>query len=148
MSSLFAQFATNRKAEVEGVEVTFGGDAVFRIARMSKSNKRYQKMLEQETKPHIHAIRNENLSPEIDEQITMKIFIATILLSWKGVEAPELFTQAEHSVIEGDKLYLPFTPENATKLFKALPELYIALKDNAQKMSLFRAEEIETDSKT
>jgi hypothetical protein len=155
MSSLFAQFATNRKAEVEGVEVTFGGDAVFRIARMSKSNKRYQKMLEQETKPHIHAIRNENLSPEIDDQITMKIFIATILLEWKGVEAPELFTMEEHSIIDQGaaglspvKRYVPFTPENATKLFKALPELYIALKDNAQKMSLFRAEEIETDSKT
>lgn len=142
--SLFQQFATNRKAEVEGVEVTFGGNnadgstPTFRVARMSKTNKRYQKMLEQETKPHIHAIRNDNLDPAIDEAITLKIFIATVLLDWQNIVVPEVF---------GTEEKVAFTHENAEKLFKALPELYAALRENSQKMSLFRAEEIAADSK-
>lgn len=158
MAGLFAQFATNRKAEVEGVEVTFGSPnedgsiPTFRVSRMGKQNKRYQKMLETETKPHIFAIRNENFPAELDEAITLKIFIATILLDWKNVRVPELFTEEEHSEVSldgegGQTRYLPLTPENAEKLFKALPELFIALKDNAQKMSLFRDQEIAADSK-
>lgn len=147
---LFQQFATNRKAEAEGIVVSFGGEnadgtlAQFRIARIGKTNKRYQKMLEAETKPHIHAIRNDNLAPEIDEAITLKIFIATILLGWENVSIPELFSPEEHS-LPGD--YLPFTAANADKLLKALPELYEELKTNASKMANFRAEEITEDSK-
>jgi len=142
--SLFAQFATDRKAEVEGIECTFDNEAFFRLSRMGKTNKRYQKMLEAETKPHIHAIRNDNLDPAIDESITLKIFIAVILLGWRGLKCPELFSPEEHS----DNGCVPFTTENAERLFKALPDLYVALKENAGKMSNFRAEEIATDSKT
>jgi hypothetical protein len=130
---------------------------VFRVARMSKTNKRYQKMVETETKPHIHAIRNDNLDPAIDDAITLKIFVATILLGWRNVRVLELFSEEEHTIM-GERFsdadpekrikYLPFTAENATKLFKALPELYATLKENASKMSLFRAEEIDADSKT
>jgi len=144
MASLFQQFATNRKAEVEGIEVTFDNEAFFRISRMAKSNKRYQKMVEVETKPHIHAIRNDNLDPAIDEAITLKIFIATILLGWRGVKVHEYFTPEEHT----DNGYLPYTHENAHKLFKELPELYQTLKEQASKMSLFRSEEMGQDSKT
>lgn len=153
MSSLFQQFATNRKAETEGVVVTFGGETTFRIARMNKANKRYQKMLEQETKPHIHAIRNDNLSSDIDEAITLKIFIATVLLGWEKLTMPEVFSVEEHTIPTDEQgaglygKYVPFTPENAERLFKALPELYNALKENAQKMSLFREQEIAEDSK-
>ena len=142
--SLFQQFATNRKAEVEGIEITFGGAnpdgtiPTFRIARMGRTNKRYQRMLESETKPHIHAIRNDNLAPEVDAAITLKLFVATILLGWNNVQVSEVF---------GTEESVPFTAENATKLFAALPELYDSLKEQATKMSNFRAEEIEADSK-
>jgi hypothetical protein len=142
--SLFKQFATNRQAEVEGIEVTFGGAnedgsmPTFRIARMHRNNKRYQKMVEQETKPHIFAIRNDTLDPAIDEAITMRVFIATILLGWKDLIVPEVFDTHER---------VEYTPENAEKLFKALPELYTSLRENAQKMSLFRESEIAADSK-
>lgn len=142
--SLFEQFATNRKAEVEGVEVTFGGTnedgsvPTFRIARMGKANKRYQKMLEAETKPHLYAIRTDNLSPELDEAITKKVFIATVLLGWKNLIEPKIF---------GTDAPATFNAENADKLFTALPELYATLKEQAQKMSLFREAEVEQDSK-
>jgi hypothetical protein len=142
--SLFEQFATNRKAEVEGVEVTFGSKnpdgtiPTFRIARMGKTNKRYQKMLEAETKPHIHAIRNDTLSADIDEAITLKIFLATVLLGWSGIIEPKIF---------GSDQAVPYTAENGEKLFKALPELYATLKQQASTMSLFRDSQVEEDSK-
>jgi hypothetical protein len=142
--SLFSQFATNRKAEVEGREFIFGeanadgSMPTFRLARMSNTNKRYKKMIDIETKPHIHAIRNDNLAPEIDEAITLKVFISTVLLGWKNVVVPEVF---------GSDDQVECTPDNAEKLFKSLPELFIALKENAQKMSNYRTEDIEADSK-
>jgi hypothetical protein len=141
---LFEQFATNRKAEVEGIDVTFGDTnadgsvPTFRIARMGKNNKRYQRMIEQETKPYMHAIRNDNLPSETDEAITMKVFIATVLIGWQHIIVPQVFDTTDE---------VSCTPENAEKLFKALPELYIALKENAGKMSNFRAEEVKADTK-
>lgn len=154
-SSLFAQFATNRKAEVEGVPVTFGNVnedgtvPTFRLARMGKSNKRYQKLIEAETKPHIHAIRSNNLAPELDEAITLKVFCATVLVGWENVIVPEVFQPT--SDVPGGELKdrpVPFSAENAEKLMKALPELYANLKEQAQGMAIFRAEELAADSKS
>jgi hypothetical protein len=142
--SLFSQFATDRRAELEGIEVRFGAknedgtEPIFRIARMGTANKRYKKMLEQETKPHIHAIRNETLSAALDEAITMRLFCTTVLLDWRDVIVPEVF---------GDNERAPFSPENAEKLMRALPELYSTLREQAAKMSTFRTAEIEADSK-
>jgi hypothetical protein len=149
--SLFSQFATDRRAEVEGIDVTFDGVTKFRVSRMGRSNKRYQKMVEAETKVHRHAIQNETFPTELDEAITLKIFIACILLGWEKLRMPELFTPDEHCVPADDGgSYLPCTPENAARLFgkDGLPELYIALKEQAQKMANFRAEDIAEDSKT
>jgi hypothetical protein len=145
--SLFEQFATNRKAEVEGIPVTFGGTntdgtvPTFRIARMGRSNKRYQKMIEAETKPHLHAIKNDTLAPEIDAQITRKVFVHTVLLGWDNVAVPQVF---------GTEEKVPFTPDNALKLFdeeNGLPELYYSLREQAQKFATFRQADIEEDSK-
>lgn len=160
-SSLFAQFATNRKAEVEGVPVTFGNVnedgtvPTFRLARMGKSNKRYQKMIEAETKPHIHAIRSNNLAPELDEAITLRVFCASVLVGWENLIVPEVFDASAHTIAgpvreaDGVRLsYVPFSAENAEKLMKALPELYANLKEQAQGMAIFRAEELAADSKS
>lgn len=138
MSSLFAQFATNRRAEAEGVLVSFGGKTQFRIARRSKANKRYTAMLDREIKPHSHAVRAETLSPELDDEIMMRVFCHTILLDWQHVAEPKVF---------GTEDEVPYTPENGIKLMTALPELYAELNANSAKMSLFREEEREQDAK-
>jgi predicted ATPase len=136
--SLFEQFATNRKAEVEGIEVTFDNVTFFRIARMSKNNKRYQKMLEAETKPHRQALLNDTMDAKLAEAIDHKVFISTVLLGWRGLKEPKIFQTDEE---------VPFSAENATKLFDALPELYTELQKQASKLSNFRAAEVEDDSK-
>jgi len=135
---LFEQFATNRKAEVEGIEVTFDNTTFFRIARMGRSNKRWSKLLEQKTKPYSHQIRTDTLSSELDEAITRECFIETVLLGWRGMREPEVF---------GTDDEVPFSQDNARKLFDALPELYLALVQQSNKVSNFRAAEVEADSK-
>jgi hypothetical protein len=147
--SLFAQFATNRKAEAEGILVTFGGDTKFRIARKSKANKRYKKMVDAEIKPHMTAIRNDTMDVELDEEITRKVFCNTILLGWEKMDEKEVFDESEYDVVEpgNDQKYVGFTPERAMKLMKALPDLYEALNENATKMSNFRDETREADAK-
>jgi hypothetical protein len=144
MAGLFEQFATDHKAELEGIDVTFGttnddGSVVkFRVAYMGQTNRRYKKLLEQETKPHIHAIRNETLPAEVDEKITMRLFCSAVLVGWENVIVPRVF---------GTHEAVPFTPENAMKLFEKLPHLYHDLKTEATKRSNFRDAQIEEDSK-
>lgn len=135
---LYNQFATSKEAEVKGVEVTFDNETFFRIAREGRGNKKYQRLLDLETKPHVQSIRNGVLDPKVDEAITRKLFLEAVLLGWRGVKEPLIF---------GTDDEVPYTRENAEKLFDALPELYHALREQAQKMSNFRAAEVETDSK-
>lgn len=137
-SSLFAQFATNRKAEVEGTWVTFDNSAMFKLARMGRTNKRYMRLIDAALKQHKVAIKNDNLAPEIDEQITQDAFLKTVLVDWKGVAVPEVF---------GTDDAVPYNYDNGKKLIEALPELYAALKEQATGMANFRAQEIEDDTK-
>ena len=143
--SLFAQFATNQKAEAEGIPVTFGGTnedgtvPTFMLARMGRANKRYLKMLEVETKANAVALRTSTLDSEADERITRRIFCRTVLVGWKNIIVPEVFEQ------DGPVHY---SHENAEKLMVALPELYSELTRRAQDFTTFRTEEIERDSKS
>ena len=144
MKSLFAQYATNRKHEAEGIWVEVQAATEhqkatrFRVARRGRTNKRYRAMLDAEIKPFSVQLRNETLDPETDEQITRKVFCSTILLGWSGVYAPEIF---------GTEDEIEFTVDNAIKLMKALPDLYDMLVEQASKASNFRDAEREDEAK-
>lgn len=137
--SLYEQFATNKEAEVEGVEVTYGANKdgtipTFRISRTSKANKKYTKALEKATRPHRRAIELETMNNELAEQLFMGVFVDTVLLGWKNVQ------DREGKVIA-------FNKENALKFFGELPELYDDLQEKAKKASLFRDESLEGEAK-
>lgn len=136
--SLYNQFATNKEAEVEGVEVEYGANAdgsipSFRISRMSKANKKYTKALERATRPHRRAIELETMNNDLAERLFMGVFVDTVLLGWSNIQ-------------DRDGKAIAFNKENALKLFTDLPELYDDLQEKAKKASLFREEAIEEEA--
>jgi hypothetical protein len=137
--SLFKQFATDKEKETNGVEVQFGENEdgstpIFIISRMASSNKKYNKALENSTRPYRRQIELDIMPNEQAEKLMMKVFVDTILIGWKNVQGENGET-------------LQFNRENALRLFEALPELYADLKDRAQKAAMFRVESLENEAK-
>ncbi len=143
--SLSKNYATNRTAEVEGVDVPMGtnddGSVIsFKLSRMSKSNKRYTKALEAATKPYRRQIELGVLDETLSEKLFKGVFVDTILLGWQNVQFSD--------IVGGyNTEKAPFTKENALQLFDRLPELYEDLQQQAQKISLFRDESLEDEAK-
>jgi len=136
--SLHSQFATDKKAEVDGVWVEYGANddgtiPGFKISRMSKANKKYTKALERATRPHRRAIELETMNNDLAERLFMEVFVDTVLLDWKDIQ-------------DRDGENLELTKESALKLFNELPELYDDLQEKAKKASLFREETLEEEA--
>lgn len=144
--SLFSQFATDRKAEAEGIWIQTDATTQFRIARRGRSNKRFRAMIDAETKPHEAQIRTGSLDPDVDAQISLKVFAHTLLLDWRGVkdEQHRIFSAEDHDGPDGTVKY---TPERGIALLTALPDLYDLLSENAGKATNFREVQIENDGK-
>lgn len=142
--SLFKQFATDRKAEAEGVLFDPNGEGtLFRLARRNRMNKRWRKMINAETKPYKAAIESpDGLDPDVDNKISVKVFCHTILLGWEKMDEPDVFDQDEY---EGE--YVPYTPERGIKLMEAIPDLYDILSEQSAKAANYRDQEIEKDAK-
>ena len=136
--SLFAQFKTDERKEVEGVPVQYApnGDGTiptFFLSRMGKTNKKYTKELNRATKPFSRQLQTDTLPPEQAESIFMGVFVKTVLKGWANVR-------------DEDGNELAFTVENATALFKKLPDLYDDLTEQAKSAALFREADIEADA--
>lgn len=142
MNALFSQFQTNPELERNGVRVEYLSDdeeankkpPAFIIARAGGSNVAYDTMMDQRLKPLRRRIQAENVSNKELEKITREVFIATVLKGWENV------TDAKGEVI-------PFSANAAEELFKSLPDLYEDLRAQSNKMSLFRAANVEAAAK-
>lgn len=141
--SLRKTFKTNKTAEVEGVDIPVGMNEhnnrpiMIRISRMSRSNKRYTKALEEATRPHSAAINNETLDNEIGSRILQEVFADTVLLGWSNLPKSELTGNDE------DTDDLPFSRETALQLFEELPDLYDDWERRAKSSASFRDSERE-----
>lgn len=144
--SLTEQFNTNKEKEVSGVVVQYGQNEDgsipgFHIARMSRANTRYTKMLEAATKPYRRQIELGTLSNDIAERVFLEVFVKTILRDWENVPKSDVTGE------KTDTGYAPFTMENATALLTRLPDLYEDLQSQAKSASLFRDDMMESDGK-
>ncbi len=139
MSALYSLFRTNKDKEQSGVDIPMGenedGTVIsFRLARAGKTNKQYQTALEAATKPYRRQIELETMQAEKAESIYREVFVNTILLGWSNVRDEQ-----------GQNI--PFTRQNALKLFTDLPDLYDTLQAASTKVSNFREEKLEDEAK-
>lgn len=143
VASPFAHFSTDTKREEAGVWLNFG-DYGFHVRRLGAGNKRFKKMLEIESRPHLALIRRNKLDEETSDAINLKVFASTVLISWRRAEkdADGKFVKWVDGMMPsktGEDI--PFTVENACDLLKQLPELFAELFDLASTASTFAAED-------
>jgi len=142
--SMFSQFKTNPDLEKNGVVIDYGTFRVT-IARAGGANKKFGRLLEAKTKPHKRAIQTETMDQEKSVDIMREVYADAVILNWEtkindqfvvGIEDPE---DASKTV--------PFTRDNLLATFKALPDLFSDLQEQAMRAALFRDELREEDAK-
>lgn len=134
--SLYDQYGTDAKKEVEGVEVTFPPNAdgtvpTFIVAATSKNNQKYAKALEQATKPYRRNM--DAMKPETAEALYKEVFVKTVLKGWRNVQ-------------DRDGANIEYSREAALKLFEDLPRLYDDLNSRAGSIDLFREAQKEDEA--
>lgn len=107
-SKLFARFKTDENREEGGVWVDFGDDVRIKVRRLrSRKSLDVRKELE---KPFADQIRRGPLGDKVAEDLLLQQMSQGIIADWEGVDL-------------GDGILVPYTPTNAFKLLKELPEL-------------------------
>lgn len=136
--NLYNQFKTDPQLEKEGVWVQYGTTEDdkpirFRVTRAGQNNVRYMKLMEQRLKPFRRQIQTETMDQKLARKLNLEIFVDAVLVDWENVRD------------ESDQ-DLPFSRENAIKLFTDLPDIYEDLQEQATKAALFRQQTVEVDS--
>ncbi len=130
-ASVYDLFETETDAEVGGTWIDIG-PSKFKLARAGGANENFMKTAAKRLKPFQSAI--DSLPRKAADELARGIFIDTVLLDWKDV------TDRSGKVI-------PYSREAATKLFTDLPNLFIALQNEANKMSNFTKSNLEAAAK-
>ncbi len=157
---IFEAYETDRTAERQGVKVRAEllPDAVFIIARAGGANDHFAKEGEKRFRPYRQAIEKGKMESAEAIKLATELFVDTQLKGWEGINVKK--RDAEGKVVMEDVPQddgslkqepvfepLPFTRENALKLFKQLPELSNELQRKAQQMATFQKANIENDAK-
>lgn len=152
MNNLYAQFQTDPEIEKNGIELAYvigdGKAIIFKIARAGGGNTRYQKVLDVKTKPYRRQIQTEMIAPEQLDTIMREVYSESVMLGWWT--ATEYGTENEkrvNTVEDAQGNPMEFNAKNIIKLFTALPDLFSDVQIQAQKVSLFRKQQIEADAK-
>lgn len=141
--SLYKQFKTDEKVEKEGVWLEYGSAGEdkpvrIKIARAGGTNSKFLQLLEKRSKPYRRQIQTETIDPKVAENLFMDVYAEAVVLGWENVTAADLG--------ETHETPLEFTKENCLKLFKALPDLFADLREQANRVALFRLETREADA--
>ncbi len=132
---MYDQFRSDEVAERDGIFLDYG-DFRVQVARAGGANRAYRKELERATKPFRRAIQADAFSEERAEPLLMEVFAKTVVRGWEVKEAE---TGAWRPGIEAaDGSVLPFTVENVLATFRALPDLYRDIVEQAGKGVLYR----------
>jgi len=131
-------YLTDKKAEREGTWVPIGDGAQVKVARIGTPE--YRNRLRQLGKPYERQIRKGNLSPEINEQVTVQALAEVILLDWTGIEGEGL---ERFGVTVAADNSVPYSVENAKILLIEFPDFRDEVVDLASNVETFRAENVE-----
>jgi hypothetical protein len=146
---MWAQFSTDPNVEKEGVWLDY---ETFRIkvTFAGETNKKYTKLLEILTRPHRRQIANGTFSNERSTAILHRAYAETVILDWETVTGEDNAINQrifERGIQSRDGSLLPFNKDNMVATFKALPRLFLDVKEQAESIAHFRAEEVENEVK-
>jgi len=130
MGALMEMYKTDTQLESAGVWLQYGetddGKPIrIRVARAGGSNKRYNKALQAAIRPVQRLVATGNMPIERSTTIVQGVFSRHVILEWENVD------------IE-DEADVPFTPENAMRLFTVLPGIWEDIQEQASSSAIFR----------
>ena len=131
--SIYDKFATDKKAEQEGITLDYGDGLKIKIARAGGSNVKYEKLVQARLKKYERQRQLDLLEIDTLRPILREVYAEAVVLGWEGVTDRE-----------GNPL--PFNKANAVKLFEDLPDLFEDIVVQAQKAALFRQHILEAEA--
>ena len=137
--SPYGVFKTDEHIESTGVRIDYG-EFWFLLARAGGANTRYTKLVTEKLRPHRRAIQTETLPDALGRKLMLECFIGGCLLGWGSL------TYGEGSIAGPTGEAIPFTHENALRVLTDLPDLFDALRVEADNQSNFRKGSLETDA--
>lgn len=131
---MYDTFATDSKSEKEGVIIDYG---TFRVtlARAGGTNFAYTKALESKTRPMRQIIRADLATEEQLRAVLMEVYAETLILDWETRVNGEWCRGIEGRNGE----MLPFNKDVVLDTLKSLPDLFNALREQAESGALYRA---------
>lgn len=141
MTSLYKHFKMDESLENEGVWFTDsefplnsgGNPPQFKLARMSRGNKAYQKAMMAFAEEHDRALKHGTLKDDVAFDAMITIFATTILVDWREIEG-------------ANGTLIPYSHEAAERLLRDLPEIYAMLEEVAKSREHFRQSVVEDDA--
>lgn len=127
--SAYDQFESDNDLELSGVWCPVG-TMQFKLARAGGENENFVKLASKKFKPFQAAIAADAMPKELATELVLDVFIETILMDWKDV-------------YDRDGTLLVFSKDAAKKLLTDLPNLFVALQQDAQKVANFRKVNLE-----
>lgn len=140
--SMYDSFKTDPVLETDGVIIDYGSFRVT-IARAGGANKKFAKILDAKSKPYKRAIQTETLDTERGNDIVREAYAEAVILNWE-TKKDDKFVQGIESPDGG---VMPFNKDNVLATFKALPDLFLDLQEQANKVAIFRKAIQETEAK-
>lgn len=126
MSGPYSIFRTDKALEKEGIVLDYG-DFKIKVARAGGANSAFQKALTAKIRPYKRQLDAGTIPDDVAEKLFLDVYAESVVLGWEGVTD------------ENGKL-LPYSKENAVKLFSDLPDLFRDVQNQAAAISNFRAE--------
>lgn len=160
--SMYKQFQTDTNLEKSGVDLDYG-DFIVTIARAGGANKKFERVLEAKTKSVKRAIQTETLDNERGKAILRDVYAEAVVLKWsvrvkaddkgKPVEPLQLVSESDGPSVFVEGIEGPngdvmeASAANIAATFKALPDLFADIQEQAQKVALFRQAVQEAEAK-
>lgn len=148
-ASMWSQFSTDPNVEREGVWLDYG-DFRIRVTYAGETNKKYAKTLEGLTRPHRRQIASGNFSNARSMAILYEAYATAVIMDWETADGEDNTigqTIWKKGIQAKDGSLIPVTKENIVATFKALPKLFLDVREQAESVALFRADDIEEEGK-
>ena len=133
--SIFQVFGTNVKNEVDGVWIEYNFDdetkVEFKVARAGGSNPRWNAAIEKHTRQMRRVGKDiTKLTGEAQRKLNLDIYTDACLVDWRGDAFKEM-----------DGTPIPYSRENARRIFTQVPEFLDTVMKEALATDNFKDEE-------
>lgn len=125
-----SDYQTSGDVENNGVILSFGDGRTITIKRAGGSNVDFKTLFAKEYGELDKSVDGKVMDEDNATDVMFNVYAKTIVIDWSGFKSPK-------------GAAIPFTVANCVSLFKESEEIWLSVYDNAQKLSNFRALEVE-----